>query len=189
MHSSSDSVGTAGGFPDVMRPRRVGDLSQRASADVNEWNYIWFPQYPINGRLGGLRGWSRDFGRKKNVFQNIKPLFSSYPAPQLVDYSDYGRDSQMRVATETFLNNLASRFLYWPVYTHSVKEWNLVDVERLCLDVIPIVFFWILYCNSATICSVLSRHRCVCDAVPMWVTVLCFGLQTIWEVQDKGHKL
>jgi hypothetical protein len=38
------------------------------------------PRYPFNGRLGGPRGRSRNFERKKNRVQDIKPLFFGYPA-------------------------------------------------------------------------------------------------------------
>ena len=71
----------------------------------------------------------------------------------------------------------------------SVKEWNLVDVERQCLDATLIVSFWILRYNSTAICSVLCRYRCFCDAVSMWFTVLCLENRKCENCRIRGTNL
>jgi len=43
MHSTSYSVGTAGGFPDIRLPGREGGQSTQASAEVNDWSYVRAP--------------------------------------------------------------------------------------------------------------------------------------------------
>ena len=40
MHSTSYSLGTTGGFPDIRLPGREGDQSPQASAEVNDWSYV-----------------------------------------------------------------------------------------------------------------------------------------------------